>query len=150
MKKIGTYTARGNIATESASPAKIILFDGSFKTGYRVVSFAVAGQGMGDANSDVIAAKLTTNATPGAQGPDWHWEDNSEIAWAFFQYELPGSGEPQSNYEKVDPDNMVVEDLYIWTNTRSEGHINYMIELEKYEITDWQGALGMVRNKSQG
>ena len=44
---------------------------------------------------------------------------------------------------------MVIEDLYIWANNAANDPINYLIKMEKYDITDWQGALTMVRNRSQ-
>ena len=45
---------------------------------------------------------------------------------------------------------MVVEDLYIYVREGGgAAGINYYIEMEKYDITEWQGALSMVRNRSQ-
>ena len=52
----------------------------------------------------------------------------------------------------VDPDNLVVEDLYVYghtTGTQADA-INYLVRMEKYEITDWQGALAMARDRAQG
>jgi hypothetical protein len=45
---------------------------------------------------------------------------------------------------------MIIEDLYLMcVSANDTDDINYMIKMEKYDITDWQGALGMVRNRSQ-
>ena len=44
MKKIGEYTARGILSeadTEAGNPQQIPLFDGSFKTAYRVKEFYI-------------------------------------------------------------------------------------------------------------
>ena len=49
----------------------------------------------------------------------------------------------------IDPDNMIIEDLYLVVNAQDEGNVNYMIQLQKYDISEWQGALSMVRNRSQ-
>ena len=146
MKKIGEYTCRGNIS-ETANPTRIKLFDGKFDTAYRVVEFTVAGQAMGDANANTHIGKLCTEI-PAQSGADWHWDDNAEIAWSFFGYNV-GNGTCQT-FTQVDQDNLVVEDLYLIVNDVFETNVNYEIKMEKYEITDWQGALSMVRNKSQG
>ena len=150
MKKIGEYTVRGRIpiAAESNDPIKIQLFDGRFDTGFRITKFRVAGVAMGDGNGDCIAAKLVTDpsATPGG---DWQFDDNSEIAWSMCSYAMNGTL-PFGTNEIIDKDNMIIEDLYIYVNTFGEGGMNYIIEMEKYDINDWQGALSMVRNKSQG
>ena len=149
MKKIGEYTVRGRIQlpAESNDPVKIQLFDGRFDTGYRITRFEVAGEAMGDANGDSIAAKLVTelSTTPGG---DWQWDDNTEIGWSLFTYAMNGTL-PFGTKTVIDKDNMVIEDLYIYVNTFGEGGMNYLIEMDKYEISDWEGALGMVRNRSQ-
>ena len=51
----------------------------------------------------------------------------------------------------VDPDNMIIEDLYFSARFSAADtfRVNYMVTLEKYDISDWQGALTMVRNRSQ-
>ena len=64
MKKIGHYTARGTISetdTLAGAPQKIPLFDGSFKTGYRVIGFQVWGSDFGGADNAEIVAKLSKN-----------------------------------------------------------------------------------------
>ena len=51
----------------------------------------------------------------------------------------------------IDPDNLVVEDLYVYVRSATDDiPINYLVKLEKYEITDWQGALAMARDRAQG
>jgi hypothetical protein len=146
MKKIGEYTLRGNIS-ENDNPTRVILFDGQFDTAYRVVEFTVAGQAMGDNNANTHIGKLCT-AIPTNTGADWHWDDNAEIAWSFFTYATATTG-TVNTYSNVDPDNLVVEDLYIIVNDIFETNVNYEIRMEKYDITDSQGALAMVRNRSQ-
>jgi hypothetical protein len=73
--------------------------------------------------------------------------DNRQIAWAGSA--MDAALAPGNWQSIVDPDNLIVEDLFIWANDAANDPINYMITLEKYDITDWQGALAMVRNRSQ-
>jgi hypothetical protein len=143
MKKIGDYTMRGQIAADSNSN-RILLFDGRFDTAYRVVDFIIAAQDPNSASQD-CNAKLTTEATTLL---GWNWDDNTEIAWAVSEVRVTSS--PVFGRSIVDPDNLIVQDLFIQGENAGSADINYMIKLEKYDIKDYQGALAMVRNKSQG
>ena len=145
MKKIGEYTVRGQIADNQVE--KIILYDGRFDTGYRITSFTVFGTDPAEASSDV-AAKLMTENKGVPTSPDiWDASDNREIGWASSETDSAlGTG---NSFSVLDPDNMIIEDLYIWANNAANDPINYLIKMEKYDITDWQGALTMVRNRSQ-
>ena len=78
-------------------------------------------------------------------------DDGNQIAWA--GNDGAGGGKWTNNTSIVDPDNMVVEDLYVYARTLSSATadpINYMVILEKYEITEWEGALTMAQDRAQG
>ena len=49
----------------------------------------------------------------------------------------------------IDPDNFVVEDLWVYVRASGNQPINYLITMEKYDTTDARGALAMVRNNAQ-
>lgn len=139
LKKIGEYTTRGQL--EDQTTKKIQLFDGRFDTGFKVVEFIVASNTLtvGRESYGTLSTEYFTNDL-------WDWSDNIQIAWAASQFVNDGG---QGPFTLVDPDNLVVEDLYIRGLESGDGTLNYFIRLEKYDITDWQGALSMVRNKSQ-
>ncbi len=154
MKKIGTYTARGQgIESDGVgAPIRIPLFDGRFDTGYRITSFQVWTQSVQDTYDQRAAGKLgTTDDMSTAAATFMNAGDQREIAWA-------GQGDGSIDEmgpvtSIIDPDNMVVEDLFVYLRINQEAggeELNYIITLDKYDITDWQGALCMVRNKSQG
>ena len=152
MKKIGDYTVRGTIGDGVTDlvdgvEERIILFDGRFDTAYKITKFVIAP---GDTDDPDIMARLTTepNLVSTIVG-FWHWGDNRQIAWASNN----GSTDVVAidNVSIVDPDNLVVEDLFVSFRFASSDTklVNYMIEMEKYDITDDKGALTMVRNRSQ-
>lgn len=151
MKKIGEYTTRGSIQTDN-SINRIVLFDGRFDTGYKVVEFVIAPHDMDSTTARNFTAKLMTD-DDAQSGINWNWDNNEEIAWAAAMYDansLASTGQPLFNL--VDPDNLVIEDLFIVADEgASAGDIrmNYFIRMEKYDISDTQGALAMVRNRSQ-
>ncbi len=148
MKKIGEYTTRGKIASSDTETHRIQLFDGRFDTGYRITSFQIAFSDRDNASTFVASVKLMTE--PGANNRYWNFGDNTQIAWAACGWDANDRyALPSENI--IDPDNMIVEDLYIGALVYDgqEVEMNYMITMEKYDISDWTGALAMVRNKSQ-
>lgn len=153
MKKIGEYTARGVISeqdTEAGSPQKIPLFDGSFKTAYRVVEFYIwAVNYSGSSHPDCIG-KLSKNAIgTTASTVFMRADDDNQIAWSTSAGSTDGGQSMGQGI--VDPDNLVVEDLYVYArHAGTTGPVNYLVVMEKYEITDWQGALAMARDRAQG
>jgi len=143
MKKIGEYTARGTVAHQVTQ--QISLFDGRFDTGYRVVAFEVGPQQI--TGNHEVAGTLYMDSD-GAGNNDWDWSDNIQIAWSGCTNDNDGMRGPA--YTVVDEDNLIVEDLFIRGHS-SDGSfaINYIIKFEKYEFSEWRGALAMVRSKSQ-
>ena len=148
MKKIGEYTCRGSIRSDN-SINRIILDDGSFKTGYRVVEFVVASHDMDLGSVRSFSAKLMTD-DDAQTGLNWNWDNNEEIAWANYVFDANDIRAP-GIFSLVDPDNLVIQDLFIVCDegVGNDNKMNYFIRMEKYDITDSQGALAMVRNRSQ-
>jgi len=144
MKKIGVYTVRGSVP--DAGTKKIQLFDGKFDTAFRIIDFKIAGDTPSSSSSDAWATLATQFDQATAK---WNWADVRQIAWTGSHVSTYGGAYAQDSI--IDPDNLVVEDLFIYgnCNTGSE-NVNYMITMEKYDITEYQGALAMVRNKAQG
>ena len=153
MKKIGEYTVRGkqteNETETSPNGYRIALFDGRFDTGYKVVEFRVWGSNWASSTGPDVIGKLGTepNLSPDP-GDFMNADDVREIAWAG---QSGGTDTGGAGFNVVDPDNLIIEDLYVYVRGASDtADVNYFVRLEKYDITNWQGALSMVRNKSQG
>lgn len=147
MKKIGEYTVRG--VMDESTVVRLQLFDGKFTTGYRVTDFKVVSSSVASSSYNT-AAKLSTEdvGSMPTSGTMINMEDSREIAWAFSNGATNGSSYIESI---VDPDNMVIEDLYIsGQNGGSSVSICYIVTMEKYSFSEWMGALSMVQNRSQG
>jgi hypothetical protein len=140
MKKIKNLTLRGRVT--AAEVNRIQLFDGRFDTGYILKKFVIAPSDVNDAEK--IQSKLTTIDHTHQTG--WFWDRNTEIAWATWN---TPTNSRASQFELIDQDALIIEDLFIDTTADTGEEINYYIELEKVSISDWQGALAMVRNSSQ-
>ena len=152
-KYIGEYTARGIVSeadTQAGNPQKIPLYDGRADTAYRVTGFKIWGS-TGSSGMDT-AGKLSKNDDGvTAQTNFFRADDHNQIAWAGSD----GFGDIfQTEVSIVDPDNLVIEDLYIYVrcNNSAGGSepINYLVMMEKYQIDEWKGALTMARDRAQG
>ena len=144
MKKLGNlYTMAGSInATSSNDPFRIQLFDGKYTTAYRIEYFAVHNNG--DNQTDVQAV-LTTDILGTSPLSNWDFGNNLQIGWAKNHWWNFNAGTLQS---EIDPENLVIQDLFVYST--SGQRCNYVIYAQKYDISEWQGALQMVRNRSQG
>ena len=156
MKKIGEYTARGTVteeATVAGNPQKIPLFDGTFTTAYRVVEFRIWGSDFdGSGNPDCIGKLAKNEFGTTSRNNFMRADDDNQIAWATTgaSTDAGTSGFVESI---IDPDNLIVEDLYVYgrsANSSTSDKINYLVVMEKYQVTDWQGALAMARDRAQG
>ena len=154
MKKIGEYTARGIVSeddTTDGNPQKISLFDGRFDTAYRITDFKIWGSDWSADNNPDAIGKLSKNAIGTTGGANFlRADDDNQIAWAGMQ----GDTDSISYVDSIiDRDNLVIEDLYVYVRGRSattSQAINYLVELDKYEISESQGALMMARDRADG
>lgn len=155
MKKVGTYTIRG-CASENESEAlkswgygnRISLFDGRFDTGYRVVEFYVFPQDFSSGSPPDVLGKLATSGDCDiTANAFFNAADDREIAWS------AGLGQTDGNtgvlgQGVIDPDNLIVEDLYFYSRGATDtAQVNYLAVLEKYEFSEWRGALAMATDK---
>ena len=154
MKKIGEYTARGIVReteTEAGGMQRIPLFDGRFDTGYRITGFYIWSSSYSDSTTADVMGKLSKNDDGVTAASNFmRADDNNQLAWAGA---IGGSDQFENFATIIDRDNMVIEDLYVYARVTSGSQataINYLIEMDKYDITDWQGALTMARDRAQG
>ena len=151
-KSLGTYTARGIVTeefTRAGKPDRVRLFDGTFETAYVVKDFYAIPVDFTGANQPDFVLKLATSPNID-HDPALFCDpsDSREIAWAGC---VGSNGSWADQASAVDPDNMIVEDLWIYANNVTVDETTpcgYMIVMEKYEITDAQGAIAMSRDRA--
>lgn len=156
MKFVGNYTARGVVTeaeTEAGTPQRVFLYDGSNKTAYKVTSFKLWGSNFSSSstNPDVIG-KLSKNDIGSSSAATFmRADDDNQIAWAVSAAGIDGGGAPFAD-SIVDRENLIVEDLFVYARCTggNTSEINYLIEMEKYEIDGWRGTLEMARDKFDG
>jgi len=146
MKKIGDYTIRGSLVDDTVK--RLLLDDGKFNTGYVVESFLLYPERPNVANSEVYGCLATI---PGTATSDWNAGLNTQIGWSSTRTD--GAFGVAAPFQALDPDNLIIQDLYLYANDgtgSATAVINYLIKLVKYEFPEARGALAMVRNNSQG
>mgnify|MGYP003142330457 FL=1 len=143
MKKIGEYTCTGMVGDGQFE--RILLFDGRFDTGYRVTQFQLFPTAPFLGNGDVYGTLALQTDVTGYQY--WRADDNRQIGWSCFS--STGTDDITSSFSVLEPDNLIIEDLYLYANEEGNDNCNYFIKLDKYDISEWRGALAMVRNRSQ-
>jgi len=140
MKQENILTLKGLLL--AGEVARIGLFDGSFKSAYRILSFTIAPKDI--TTSENVMMKLMTQERDHSTG--WRWDNNDEVGWAIFDRATSVS---PGVYSRVDKEALIVQDLFLDCTADTGELVNYMIELEKVSITEWKAALAMVRNSSQ-
>lgn len=155
MKLLGTYTARGVVSedeTTAGNPQRIFLHDGSNETAYRVVQFYIWPSDIGSVDNFECCGKLSKNDIGVTADSDFfRADDDNQIAWA--GNDGAGGGKWSNNTSIVDPENLVVDDLFVYARTLSSATsdpINYLVIMEKYEIDGWRGTLEMARDQFDG
>jgi len=140
MKSERIYTSRGHVVAGEVK--RIKLFDGKFDSAYRILDFSIAPEDI--TTSENVMMKVLTEEKP--HSTQWFWASNIEVGWAMFDRATSVS---PGEYNRVDKDALIVEDLFLDATADSGENVNYMLTLEKVKISDWLGALAMVRNSSQ-
>jgi hypothetical protein len=125
---------------------RLIVDDGRLNHGYKVVKFICSTDVTQTTPSNVAATlSLDFDALPG-----WNWSDNRQIAWASTTtYSQSEAGPP---FTLVDPDHVVIMDLYIQGQVFSAGTgdvFNYYIELEPVELSNDETILQLIKERSQ-
>lgn len=149
MKKIGQHTIRGQLSendSEAEDGRKINLFDGRYDTAYRVTAFYIWGADYrSSSNPDVIGKLAVARGTTDQAEDFFNAEDMREIAWAGS---LGGSDHIHMITPGIiDRENLVVEDLYVYVRGGLDSaNVNYLIELDKYEVNEWLGTQTVARN----
>jgi hypothetical protein len=144
-----TYVLKGKVPGDY-SQHRIILFDGRFDTAWRVVQFIVAPEKIIDGSADLSAKLMTEKSEASQPAGEWLWEDTREIGWASWYNAGTRASTPYNAI--IDPENLIIEDLYITSTISSDAPdnlVNYMIVLEKYKITQGQGTITYIKNRGQ-
>lgn len=151
-KYLGTYTARGQLTenqSEGGQPERIRLFDGRFDTAFKVREFWIWGSNTGTSSNIDASGKLATSPNVRNDTQFFNADDGRELAWG----SSAGSTDTVFNAPPgaiIDPENLVIEDLFVFARAPNDDiPVNYLIVMDKFEITDTLGAVSMAKDRAR-
>lgn len=139
MGKIVTVRGVGTVPNVE----KVLLFDGSFNTAYKILSFQIAPTTPGDSNE----GWATLNTIEVTHTAVWDWTKNTQVAWASWNTPTQSRF---GQYSNVDEEAIIVEDLFLDFSGSTGNTWNWELVLEQVSIKDWEAALAMVNARAQG
>lgn len=133
---------RGQV--DPGTKKRLIVDDGLYKSGYKVTEFHIFGSDMTSGASDAIGTLATADT---GQLEDWDASDNRQIAWA--GYTQSTSYSPLFIKSIVDPNHIIVTDLFVGAFGNALTPINYLVVIEPVTLTEEQGIIALVKERSQ-
>ena len=136
------HTLRGQFTENVAK--RLILADGQLTRGHKITKFVVSGDPSSSANDAYafLATGLTENK--------WNWADNRQIAWSSTN--MQSTGGAQVPMEVIDPEHIVIQDLFIngfVGSATGSSVINYLVELTPITLTDEESVIQLIKERSQ-
>ncbi|GAH06442.1 unnamed protein product, partial [marine sediment metagenome] len=136
-------TLRGQVEVTAGGTAKaqLIVDDGLINRGYKVIGFYVwENSGSPTQFNAVLSTQPSLaaddmDASNGAQIA-WVWQGSSTNGWSWKEYIL-------------DPDHVIVRDLYVTIKDASNDFYNYMIVVEEMSITADEAIINIIKEGSQ-
>lgn len=124
---------------------RLVVDNGNVNQGYKVIEFYILSTDPRNSTADCVG----TLALDEDGARVWRLDDNRQIAWA--GHNMSGSAAPNPNMSVIDPDHVVLRDLYIWGRgtTADEGY-QYLVILEPVSLTSDEAVLQLIKERSQG
>jgi hypothetical protein len=140
--RTGVRTLRGQLP--NGTVRRLVVDDGEFTHAYRILEFYAFPARPDNAGEDV-AATLALNE----QGARITWDaaNGSQIGWAATG--IGGSRDLQGTFSLIDPDHIVVRDLWIYGSGSAAAPTNYLIVLEPVTISEDRAVLALIKERQQ-
>ena len=134
-----TRTLRGQLTDTNVK--QLIVDDGRLTNGYIVREFYAWVNG---ASADGVYVVLGKEYDMVAGGDA---SDSRQIAWAGNAWST-GTGLTAGAFSVIDPDHVVIQDLYIRRENPADV-ANYLVVLEERTLTDDESILQLIKERSQ-
>jgi hypothetical protein len=134
--KRGIHTLRGQLTLPMTTPRRAALFNGSFTQNFKVIDVQIFQQTLVNNDSSLIL-HFDDNLKAGADA-----NDGRQFGWATIDALA-------QDWSYVDPDHVIVNDLFISALGVAPGVLNYVIKLERITTSLNEAILDEVKNKQQ-
>lgn len=135
MRK-GIHTLRGTLELPMSAPRRAPLFNGSFTENFEVISVEIFPENI--LNNDTILVMHFDDVLKTAASA----KDNAQFGWAT-------TDALAQDWSYVDPDHIIVNDLFISAFAAAAGTVNYVIKLRRKKTTITEAIFDEVKNKLQ-
>ena len=136
------YTLRGRV--QFGTPKRLILDDGQFTKGHKVLAVHTWPASITGGEDAQVTLSLQYDASTA-----WNAGDNRQIGWAAFRNGSTGSTETVNTFSLIDPNKIVVRDLWIVNDISGTTTTNYMVVLERQDMTEDEAVLQLIKETSQ-
>ena len=132
----GIHTLRGKLTLPMVSPQRSALFNGSFTRNFKVIDVQIFPENLVNNDTQLIL-HFDDVLKAGADAAD-----NAQFGWAT-------TDALAQDWSYVDPDHIIVQDLFISAVAIAPGTVNYVVKLEATTTSLSQAILDEVKNKLQ-
>lgn len=142
MKRTRVRTLRGQIkVTGGTGKQQLIVDDGLINRGYKVIGFYVW-----EHEGRNVAFNASLSMQPSLAASQMDASDNSQIAWVWQGSAASGWGWKEYI---LDPDHIIVRDLYVTVKDAADDLYNFMVEVEEYAISNDEAIINIIKEGSQ-
>ena len=134
-----THTLRGLL--QGNEVRRVILDDGRLTHAMRVVSFVVFPKSVASGNDIQVTIGLNRDFSVAFDA-----SNNGQIGWASWW----NDSNAKHDWTYVDPNHLVIRDLFISNNSAAGAEANYVIKLEAMEISEDESILQLIKENQQG
>lgn len=132
----GIHTLRGQLELPMTEPRRTTLFNGSFTRNFKVIDVQIFPDQVVN-NDTLLVLHFDDNLKVSMDA-----EDSGQFGWA-------ATDALAQDWSYVDPDHVIVQDLFISAFAAAPGNVNYVVKLEAITTTTSEAILDEVKNQLQ-
>ena len=136
-----TRTLRGRADHDEIK--HLVIDDGNLNHAFKVIEFKVFSSFPLSAAADAWG----TLAINSEGGTTWNASNNGQIGWS--GQSIHNADGPMNEFSLVDPDHIVVRDLYLYGQSGTSDHFNYFVRLESVSLSDDESIMALIKESNQ-
>lgn len=134
--KCGIHTLRGQLTLPMTEPKRAFLYNGSWTRNFKVIDVQIFPDQIVN-NDALFILHYDDNLKAGPDG-----EDSAQFGWA-------GIDGLVQQWTYVDPDHVLVNDIFMSAISTAPGNLNYVVKLEQITTTVPEAILDEVKAQLQ-
>lgn len=136
-----TRTLRGRADHDTIK--HLIIDDGNLNHAFKVLEFKVFSSYPLTGNADAWAT-LAVNEEGAVV---WDASNNGQIGWS--GQAIRDADGPMNEFSLIDPDHIIVRDLYLYGQSGLGDNFNYFVRLETVSLSDDESIMALIKESNQ-